>query len=100
MAEEEDQQGQLLGGQVEGPAGPFGPPGHQVDGHVAGVWRPVDGGIEITAFEPLARGTWSGLEAEAGAMISFLADRDPAVYRRYRNWWQSLPGIEQRVLGA
>ncbi len=31
-----------------------------VDGHVAGVWRPVDGGIEATAFHALADGDWAG----------------------------------------
>ena len=37
-----------------------------VDGHVAGVWRPVEGGIEATAFQPLPHDAWSGLAAEAG----------------------------------
>ncbi len=34
-----------------------------VDGHVAGVWRPVDGGIEATAFHRLAAEEWEGSPA-------------------------------------
>lgn len=69
-----------------------------VDGYVAGVWRPVEGGIEATAFHPLPDEAWSGLAAEAGALAGFLAGRDPAVYRRYAHWWAKLPGGEARVL--
>jgi len=69
-----------------------------VDGHVAGVWRPVDGGIEATAFAPLPPEAWEGLASEAAALAPFLADRDPAVYRRYAHWWQTLPAGEVRVL--
>lgn len=73
-----------------------------VDGYVAGVWRPapgVAGGLEITAFHALDRGAWSGLEAEAGSLVAFLADRQPDVYRRYGRWWNDLPAAEVRVLG-
>ena len=70
-----------------------------VDGYVAGVWRPVDGGIEATAFHRLSDDAWAGLEAEARALIAFLADRDPTVYRRYGRWWDKLPAVEVRVLG-
>ena len=69
-----------------------------VDGHVAGVWRPVDGGIEATAFAPLPPEVWEGLASEAAALAPFLADRDPAVYRRYARWWRTLPAGEVRVL--
>jgi hypothetical protein len=68
-----------------------------VDGSVAGVWRPLDGRIEVTAFEPLPRGAWAGLEAEAEALATFLAQREPAIYRRYLHWWDGLPG-DVRVL--
>ena len=61
-----------------------------VDGYVAGVWRPVDGGIEATAFHRLSDEAWTGLEAEARALVGFLADRDPTVYRRYAHWWARL----------
>jgi hypothetical protein len=71
-----------------------------VDGHVAGVWRAVDGGIEATAFHRLPKGAWDGLAAEAAALVTFLADRDPAVYRRYQRWWSSLPAADVRVLAA
>jgi Winged helix DNA-binding domain len=69
-----------------------------VDGHVAGVWRPVEGGIEATPFRPLPKEAWTGLAAEAAALVGFLADRDPMVYRRYAHWWPTLPGAEARLL--
>jgi winged helix DNA-binding protein len=69
-----------------------------VDGYVAGVWRPVPGGIEATAFHPLPDEAWAGLAAEAAALLAFLADRDPTVYRRYGRWWAGLPNAEVRVL--
>ena len=69
-----------------------------VDGYVAGVWRPVDGGIEATAFHKLPRAAWDGLAKEAEHLVAFLAERDPQVYRRYGGWWESLPSVEVRVL--
>jgi winged helix DNA-binding protein len=69
-----------------------------VDGYVAGVWRPVEGGIEATAFRKLSKADWRGLEAEARALVKFLSEREPLVYRRYARWWTSLPGAEVRVL--
>lgn len=70
-----------------------------VDGYVAGVWRPVENGIEITAFHELPDTAWSGLEEEARALVTFLADRDSAAYRRYAHWWdKNLPNAERRVL--
>jgi hypothetical protein len=71
-----------------------------VDGHVAGVWRPIDAGIEATAFDRLSDDAWSGLEVEARNLVPFLADRDPAVYERYGRWWTDLPAAEVRILGA
>ncbi|MEU4745370.1 winged helix DNA-binding domain-containing protein [Actinosynnema sp. NPDC023658] len=69
-----------------------------VDGYVAGVWRPVGGGIEATAFRPLPDEVWQGLAAEARALVAFLADREPLVYRRYDRWWSDLPAADVRVL--
>ena len=71
-----------------------------VEGYVAGVWRPAAGGIEATAFQALSDDAWAGLAAEARALTTFLADRDPAVYRRYGHWWSRLPGAETRLLPA
>jgi hypothetical protein len=48
-----------------------------VGGFVARVWRPVDGGIQATAFYRLSDEAWTGLEAKAGALVAFLADREP-----------------------
>jgi hypothetical protein len=36
-----------------------------VDGYVAGVWRPVEAGIEATAFHSFSDEVWDGLAAEA-----------------------------------
>lgn len=69
-----------------------------VDGYVAGVWRPVDGGIEATAFHELSDEAWDGLAGEAAALVEFLADRQPDVYRRYARWWETLPYAERRLL--
>lgn len=69
-----------------------------VDGQVCGVWRHVDGAIEATAFQDLDPATWEGLEAEAAALLTFLADRDPAVYGRFTHWWSKLPPGEVRRL--
>ncbi|OEJ30564.1 winged helix DNA-binding domain-containing protein [Streptomyces subrutilus] len=72
-----------------------------VDGRVAGVWRPADGGIEAAAFHPLPDDTWEALAAEAAALVSFLAPRDPGAYRRYGHWWaKGLPAAETRLLGT
>ncbi len=71
-----------------------------VDGYVAGVWRPVDGAIEATAFHALDDAAWAGLEAEARALRAFLAGREPLVYRRYARWWDSMAGAEVRLLGG
>jgi hypothetical protein len=65
-----------------------------VDGYVAGVWRAVRDGIEATAFHALDGFAWEGLAAEARALVPFLADREPEVYRRYHHWWTRLPGAE------
>ena len=71
-----------------------------VNGYVAGVWRPVEGGIEATAFHHLSDGAWEGLAAEARSLVAFLADREPKVYRRYDHWWRTLPSAEVRLLPA
>ncbi len=71
-----------------------------IDGHVAGVWRPVADGIEATAFHRLDRATWSDLAAEAAVLRGMLADREPDVYRRHVHWWtKDMPSAHRRVLG-
>ncbi|WP_435642666.1 winged helix DNA-binding domain-containing protein [Streptomyces sp. H49] len=69
-----------------------------VDGYVAGVWRPVNGGIEAKAFHPLSPATWDGLAAEAQSLRAFLGDREAEVYSRYHHWWAKLPETEVRTL--
>ena len=62
-----------------------------VDGQVVGVWRPVDGALEVTAYRALADEDWDGLDQEAAALRAFLADRQPDVYHGYARWWARLP---------
>jgi hypothetical protein len=69
-----------------------------VDGQVAGVWRPAEGGIEATAFHALSAEAWEGLATEARSLTALLAQRDPTVYRRYGHWWAKLPVFETRLL--
>lgn len=70
-----------------------------VDGYVAGLWRPVAGGIEARAFHPLPEETWAGLAGEALSLTAFLAGREPGVYSRYGHWWDKLPpSAEARLL--
>jgi winged helix DNA-binding protein len=69
-----------------------------VDGSVAGVWRPVDRGIEATAFRRLEADAWDGLEREARGLLAFLAERDPRPYGRYAHWWAELPRGDVRIL--
>lgn len=69
-----------------------------VDGYVAGIWRPAEGGIEATAFHHLPGDVWEQLAAEARSLTAFLADREPAVYHRYDHWWSKLPNAEARLL--
>jgi hypothetical protein len=69
-----------------------------VDGHVAGVWRPVEDGVEVSAFRALSDDAWEGITTEARSLVAFLAGRDPKVYRRYAHWWKTLPNTEVRVL--
>ena len=72
-----------------------------VDGYVAGVWRPVADGIEVTAFHPLPDDAWAAIETEARGMRAFLADREPLIYHgRYAHWWATLPAAEVRVVGG
>ncbi|MER7177310.1 DNA glycosylase AlkZ-like family protein, partial [Streptomyces mesophilus] len=71
-----------------------------VDGQVAGVWRSLDGGgLELTAFRELTAGQWRGLTQEAERLVTWLADRDPEVYRRYGHWWdKGMPGVGTRIV--
>jgi hypothetical protein len=66
-------------------------PTFTVDGFVAGLWwaEPGTGGrapdIVLEPFERLASSDREQLEAEGASLASFLADREPDVYRRYRH---------------
>ena len=72
-----------------------------VGGFVAGIWRPIDGGIEVTAFRRIAADDWDGLALEARDLLRFLAARDPAAYSRHRRWWTRLPEpVEVRRLAG
>jgi len=70
-----------------------------VDGFVCGVWRHVEGGIEVTAFHALDDAAWEGIEAEARALLELLDGRDEAVYGRFGHWWNRFEGEQVRVVG-
>ncbi|MFS8097310.1 winged helix DNA-binding domain-containing protein [Lentzea alba] len=70
-----------------------------VDGYVAGVWRPAEGGgIEATAFHQLSEAQWAGLAEEAAGLHKFLGEREPQVYRRFARWWSGLPAHDVRIV--
>ncbi|MEU0300282.1 crosslink repair DNA glycosylase YcaQ family protein [Streptomyces sp. NPDC006175] len=70
-----------------------------VDGQVAGVWRAVGGGLELTAFRALGRAARQGLTEEAESLAALLADRDPAVYGRFGHWWdKGIAGAERLIV--
>ncbi|MBB2941622.1 hypothetical protein FB565_001326 [Actinoplanes lutulentus] len=72
-----------------------------VDGFVAGVWRAVPGGIEVTAFHQWPRAVWEELEREAASLSTLLSMREPLVYARSAHWWtKPLPAAETRTLPA
>jgi hypothetical protein len=72
-----------------------------VDGHVAGVWRLVDGGVEVAAFHAFDDAAWAGVEREAQALRRLLAERDPQTYARFGHWWaKGLPSARVRVVGT
>ncbi|GAA3487145.1 winged helix DNA-binding domain-containing protein [Streptomyces cremeus] len=71
-----------------------------LDGYVAGVWRLLDGAVEVTAFRDLRPGQWEEVAAEAQPLAALLAERDPRTYSRYHHWWAKLPGGEVRAFGA
>ena len=69
-----------------------------VDGQVAGVWRPVEAGVEATAFRRLPSTVWEALAAEAADLKTMLQPREPSVFSRYGHWWSSITGDEVKVL--
>lgn len=74
-----------------------------VDGYVAGVWRPTEEGIEVTAFHAMGDDAWAGLETEARSLRAFLAEREPIIFQgRFAHWWTQMPtdGVEVHTLGA
>lgn len=73
-------------------------PAMLVDGHVRGVWRATQEGIELRALEPLADETWDALAGEAAGLAVVLAARDPEVYSRHASWWRTLPDDRVHVV--
>jgi hypothetical protein len=71
-----------------------------VDGLVRGVWRASADAIEVRALEPLDDATLDGLDREARDLRRFLADREPAVFSRFAQWWDRLPDGPTITLGS
>lgn len=63
-----------------------------LDGQVAGVWRFVDGDLELTAFESVADHDLAVLADEAARLRSLVEPRDTALYGRFQRWWPRLDG--------
>jgi hypothetical protein len=60
-----------------------------VDGRVAGLWWAEEGPggtprVVLEPFRPLGDADRAALETEGDRLASFIAGREPAVYRRYR----------------
>lgn len=63
-----------------------------VDGHVVGVWRSTDDGVEVSTFTDLPASAWEELAQEATGLRAFLAARgDPDPFGRFAHWWAKLP---------
>jgi hypothetical protein len=62
-----------------------------VDGFVVGIWRPIEGEIEVTAFRRIGEADWDGLAGEAADLARLLSARDPKAFSRHRRWWTRLP---------
>jgi hypothetical protein len=71
-----------------------------VDGLVRGVWRASADAIEVRAWEPLDDATLDGLDHEARDLRRFLADREPAVFSRFAQWWDRLPDGPTITIGS
>lgn len=68
-----------------------------VDGHVAGVWRIDDDGVEVSMFEPLDADTHDRLVDEAESLAAAVGDRRPWPFTRYDRWWAKLPPDNHRT---
>ncbi|HEY3523622.1 MAG TPA: winged helix DNA-binding domain-containing protein [Candidatus Limnocylindrales bacterium] len=71
-----------------------------VDGHVAGVWRPLDEAVEVSAFHRLDDDAWAGIEREARSLLAFLGRRERRIYTRYNRWFAGLQPVEVRTITA
>jgi len=70
-----------------------------IDGHIAGVWRPVPNGIEVTPFATWSTTASEELETEAERLYRFLTERNPDTFARAHNWWNKLPNTDRTLLG-
>lgn len=70
-----------------------------VDGYVAGVWRSMDEGIEVTAFERFDEDVWEDVAHEARSLLRLITGREQNPYGRYRTWWKDMPSEEVRMFG-
>ena len=71
-----------------------------IDGLVRGVWRASTDGIEVRALAPLDDAVLDGLDVEARHLRRLLADREPAVFSRFRRWWDRLPDGPTITIGS
>lgn len=62
-----------------------------IDGWVAGVWRAIEGGIEVATFADLSADAVEEARVEAESLAGLITQRDPGVYSRHQHWWKDLP---------
>lgn len=71
-----------------------------VEGRVRGTWRASTDAIEVRPFEPLDDATLGALDDESRDLRRLLADREPAVFSRFAQWWDRLPDGPTITIGS
>ncbi|MGH9118591.1 MAG: DNA glycosylase AlkZ-like family protein [Acidimicrobiales bacterium] len=62
-----------------------------IDGHVAGVWRPVDGGIQATAFREAAGASVAGAGGRGPGPGGVPGRARPVRLSPLWHWWDDVP---------
>ncbi len=71
-----------------------------VNGRIVGVWRLIEGHVEVTLFETITDDDLGALDTEARTLVAATTPRDPDLYRRYSHWWTKLPSNRRATIGS
>lgn len=71
-----------------------------VDGYVAGVWRPVEEGIAVTAFCRVPDEAWGALAGRGRRSDDLPGRPGPGAVPPYGHWWSSLATTEVRLIAG